>query len=75
VNDERNIPRHGYEIVDESGNTIGEVASGTMSITLGKGIGMGYVKKEFAAEGNTIHIAIRKKTAEATVTRPPFIKK
>ena len=75
MNDERNIPRHGYEIVDESGNTIGEVASGTMSITLGKGIGMGYVKKEFAAEGNTIHIAIRKKTAEATVTRPPFIKK
>ncbi len=75
MNDERNIPRHGYEIVDESGNIIGEVASGTMSITLGKGIGMGYVKKEFAVEGNTIHIAIRKKTGEATITRPPFIKK
>jgi aminomethyltransferase len=75
MNDERNIPRHGYEIEDESGNVIGEVASGTMSITLGKGIGMGYVKKEFAAEGNTINIAIRKKTGEATITRPPFIKK
>lgn len=75
MNDERNIPRHGYEIVDSSGNVIGEVASGTMSITLGKGIGMGYVKKEFATEGNLIHIAIRKKTGEATITRPPFIKK
>ncbi|MEP1152627.1 MAG: glycine cleavage system aminomethyltransferase GcvT [Balneola sp.] len=75
MNDERNIPRHGYEIVDSSGNVIGEVASGTMSITLGKGIGMGYVKKEFATEGNLIHIAIRKKTGEAIITRPPFIKK
>lgn len=75
MNDERNIPRHGYEIVDESGNTIGEVTSGTMSITLGKGIGMGYVKKEYAAEGNTIRVAIRKKMGEATITRPPFIKK
>lgn len=75
MNDERNIPRHGYEIVDESGAGIGEVASGTMSITLGKGIGMGYVNKEHATEGNTIRIAIRKKTGEATITRPPFIKK
>lgn len=75
MNDERNIPRHGYEIVDSSGNVIGEVASGTMSITLGKGIGMGYVKKEFATEGNLINVAIRKKTGEATITRPPFIKK
>jgi len=75
MNDERNIPRHGYDIVDNSGNVIGEVASGTMSITLGKGIGMGYVKKEYAEEGNTIYIAIRKKTGEATITRPPFIKK
>ena len=75
MNDERNIPRHGYEIVDASGNAIGEVASGTMSITLGKGIGMGYVKKEYAKDGGSIYIAIRKKTGEATITRPPFIKK
>jgi aminomethyltransferase len=75
MNDERNIPRHGYEIVNETGNAIGEVTSGTMSITLGKGIGMGYVTKEHASEGNTIRIAIRKKTGEATITRPPFIKK
>ncbi|RNC83963.1 MAG: glycine cleavage system aminomethyltransferase GcvT [Balneola sp.] len=75
MEDERSIPRNGYEIVDESGNIIGEVSSGTMSITLGKGIGMGYVSKEYAAEGTAIQIAIRKKTAPATVARPPFIKK
>lgn len=75
MNDNRNIPRHGYDIVDEKGDKIGEVTSGTMSITLGKGIGMGYVEKAYASEGSAIYIAIRKKTGEATVTRPPFIKK
>jgi aminomethyltransferase len=72
---ERSIPRQGYIIQNDAGEEIGEVTSGTMSITLGKGIGMGYVAKDYAAEGTGIQIAIRKKTAEATITRPPFIKK
>lgn len=75
VEGERNIPRQGYEIQNDAGEAIGEVTSGTMSITLGKGIGMGYVVKKYAAEGTNIQIAIRKKTATAKVTRPPFIKK
>lgn len=74
MNDARTIPRQGYEIVNEDGDRIGEVTSGTMSITLGKGIGMGYVNKASALEGTAIHIAIRNKTGEATITRPPFIK-
>lgn len=75
VEGERNIPRQGYEIQNEAGDAIGEVTSGTMSITLGKGIGMGYVDKDYKDEGTEIYIAIRKKQAKATVTRPPFIKK
>ncbi len=75
MEDERSIPRNGYEILNDAGTKIGEVTSGTMSITLGKGIGMGYVEKAYAAEGTSIQIAIRKKTASATVMRPPFIKK
>lgn len=75
LQDERSIPRHEYEILNENGDKIGEVTSGTMSITLGKGLGMGYVEKAYIAEGTEIQIAIRKKTAIATVTRPPFIKK
>jgi aminomethyltransferase len=46
---ERGIPRHDYEIVDANGNNIGIVTSGTMAPSLGKGIGMGYVKTEFSA--------------------------
>jgi aminomethyltransferase len=75
VEGKRNIPRQGYAIQNEAGEDIGEVTSGTMSITLGKGIGMGYVKKEYAAEGTEIYISIRKKAAKATVSKPPFIKK
>lgn len=75
MDDERSIPRHGYEIMNEAGEKIGEVTSGTMSITLGKGIGMGYVEKPFNTDGTTIQISIRKKLAAATVQKPPFIKK
>ncbi|MDZ7716568.1 MAG: glycine cleavage T C-terminal barrel domain-containing protein [Balneolaceae bacterium] len=75
IDEKRSIPRSGYEIIDESGNEIGHVTSGSRSITLGKNIGMGYVKKEFAEEGTNVFIKIRNKQAEAEVTNPPFIKK
>lgn len=73
VEDKRAIPRSGYEIADESGCTIGTVTSGSQSITLGKGIGMGYVDLAYTEQGTNIYISIRNKKAEATVTYPPFI--
>lgn len=72
--DERGIPRHGYDIVDGNGNKIGVVTSGTMSPSLGKGIGLGYVPTVFADTGNKIHIQIRKKAVPATVVKLPFYK-
>jgi len=72
--DERGIPRHDYEIVDADGNTIGNVTSGTMSPSLKKGIGMGYVQKEFSKSGSKIYIKIRKKVISATVVKVPFYK-
>lgn len=71
----RNVPRSGYKIKDKEGNEIGFVTSGTHSITLNKGIGMGYITSDKANEGEKIYIQIRKKQAEAIVTKPPFIKK
>ena len=41
--DERGIPRQGYDILNNQGDKIGKVTSGTMSPTLAKGIGMGYI--------------------------------
>lgn len=75
MSDERSIPRNSYTISDAAGNDIGIVTSGTMSISLGKGIGMGFVSTDFAKDGTEIFINIRKKSAPATVTKPPFIKK
>lgn len=72
--DERGIPRHDYEIVDENDSTIGVVTSGTMSPSLGKGIGLGYVPTSYSEIGTTIFIQIRKNAVPATVVRLPFYK-
>jgi aminomethyltransferase len=72
---ERGIPRHDYEIVDTDGNNIGIVTSGTMAPTVGKGIGMGYVKTEFAAAESEIYIQIRNNKVKAKVVKLPFYKK
>ena len=71
---DRGIPRHGYDIVDSQGKTIGTVTSGTMSPSLGKGIGLGYVPTVFADVDSKIHIQIRKKAIPATVVKLPFYK-
>ncbi|WP_225036538.1 glycine cleavage system aminomethyltransferase GcvT [Winogradskyella sp. SM1960] len=72
--DERGIPRQGYDIVDGNGKTIGKVTSGTMSPSLGYGIGMGYVPKVFSKVDSKIFIQVRKKAIPATVVKPPFYK-
>ncbi len=70
----RGIPRQGYEIVDEESQVIGQVTSGTMSPSLGKAIGMGYVPTEMAKPGTQIFIQVRKKAIPATVVKTPFFK-
>jgi aminomethyltransferase len=71
---DRGIPRQGYDILDEHGAKIGRVTSGTMSPSLGKGIGMGYVPSVFREVGTQIHIQIRKNAVPATVVKLPFYK-
>jgi aminomethyltransferase len=69
---EKGIPRHGYEIKDYEGRTIGHVTSGTQSPSLGKAIGMGYVAKPFAAIDTDIFIKVRDKLLQAKVAKIPF---
>ncbi len=71
---ERGIPRKDYPIVDAEGNEIGRVTSGTMSPSLGKGIGLGYVPTSHASPGTTVYIQIRKNRLPATVVKTPFYK-
>lgn len=75
VEEPRKVPRSGYEISNETEQGIGFVTSGTQSISLDKGIGMGYISSEKAVEGEKIYIHIRKKRVPAVVVKPPFLKK
>lgn len=70
----RAIPRQGYSIVDAQGNVIGKVTSGTMSPSLGKGIGMGYVTRAYWKSDSDIYIQIRNKAVLAKVVKLPFYK-
>lgn len=72
--DGKGIPRSGYEIIDNNGNIIGKVTSGTMSPMLKKGIGLGYVLLDHTAVDSKINIQIRKNAVPATVVKLPFYK-
>ena len=70
---ERAIPRQGYPILlnDE---IIGTITSGTMSPSLEKGIGIGYVNVPFTKSGTELVVDIRGKMKVAIVVKPPFYK-
>lgn len=70
---DKGIPRHDYQIWDENQQIIGIVTSGTMSPTLKKAIGMGYVPLEKSNPGSEIFINIRNKSIKAIVVNLPFI--
>lgn len=69
---DKGIPRHGYEIKNFEGATIGYVTSGTQSPSLGKAIGMGYVSKAYNELDTTIHIKVRDRLLQAKVVKIPF---
>ncbi len=69
---EGGIPRPGFPVLHE-GIEVGKVASGTFSPTLEAGIATAYVPAELSAPGTTLTVAIRKKTAPATIVKPPFV--
>jgi len=70
---DRGIPRQGYIVENEAGKEIGIVTSGTQSPMLSKGIGMGYVKVEYAAPETTIYVAVRKRKLKAIIKKLPLV--
>ncbi len=67
----RGIPRHGHGITDGD-KKIGEVTSGSVSPTLDKNIGLGYLPIGFSAPGTTVYIDVRGRSTKAVVTTLPF---
>jgi aminomethyltransferase len=75
VQSEKQVPRAHYEICNSNGEKIGEVSSGGLSISLGTGIGLGYVDSDYLKLNTELFISIRGKLIAANITKPPFIRK
>jgi len=69
---DRGVARHGYEVRDVDGTTVGTVTSGTMSPTLGKAIAMGYLPVEYEP-GDEVRVVVRGESKKAKVVTKPFL--
>ncbi len=72
--EDRGIPRKGYDLVDADGSVIGRVTSGTMSPSLSKAIGMGYVDTQVLKEKQDFYVQIRNKRIKCKGVKFPFYK-
>lgn len=70
---EKGIPRHDYEIKDNTGATIGRITSGTQSPSLSKAIAMGYINTMCTSIDSQVYIKIRDKLLTAKVVKMPFV--
>jgi aminomethyltransferase len=70
---ERGFPRPGYEVIYR-GESVGPVRSGTLSPSLGVGIGTAYLPAD-AEPGDPLHVRIRDRDIPAEVVRMPFYTK
>ena len=66
------IPRHGYEVLDAEGRTVGTVTTGYHSISLDRNIAMALVEAAEAALGNRLQVKVRRKVFPATVIKKRF---
>jgi aminomethyltransferase len=69
---ERGVPREGYAVRTADGERLGTVTSGTMSPTLGRGIGLAYLPTEYEP-GETVHTVIRDEPKKTRITATPFL--
>jgi len=70
----RRIPRQGMAVT-LAGRPVGEVASGTMSPTLGRPIATAFIDAEHARSGICLQVDLRGRSSEAQVTSLPFYRR
>jgi len=71
---ERGIARQGYKLVQD-GREVGFVTSGTPSPSTGENIGIAYLDKDLAKEGQEFGVDIRGRAVKAVVVPTPFVKR
>lgn len=67
-------PRAHYPVVSAEGEALGELSSGVLSPSLGRGIGMAYLPRERAKVGTELRIDVRGRQFPAVVVKKPFYK-
>ena len=72
---DRGIARDEYRCLNERGEPIGVITSGSPSPTLGKNIALAYVPPALSATGTSIYVEIRSQKAKARVVPTPFYKR
>jgi aminomethyltransferase len=72
---DRGIARDGYRCLNESGEAIGYVTSGSPSPTLCKNIALAYVPPAMSNPGATIFVEVRSQKCKAQVVATPFYKR
>jgi glycine cleavage system T protein (aminomethyltransferase) len=68
---DRGVARAHYRL-QVNGEAVGEMTSGTVSPSLHKSIGLGYVRTVYAKVGTPLQVDIRGKSAQARVASTPF---
>jgi aminomethyltransferase len=72
---ERGIARDDYRCLNEAGEAIGVVTSGSPSPSLGKNLALAYVPPAMAGLGTIILVEIRSQRCRAQVVATPFYKR
>jgi aminomethyltransferase len=72
---ERGIARDEYRCLNDQGEPVGVITSGSPSPTLGKNIALAYVPPSMSALGTTVYVEIRTQKAKALVVATPFYKR
>lgn len=67
-------PRAHYQVLSSGGEALGELSSGVLSPSLGKGIGMAYLPRGAVKVGSEVQIDVRGRRFPATVVKKPFYK-
>ena len=66
--------RGGAEVFSPAGESLGVLTSGTLSPSVGLGIGLAYLPAQAAKIGQAVEIDVRGKRIPATVVKKPFYK-
>jgi aminomethyltransferase len=70
----RGIPRTGYPLY-QGGQQVGYVTTGSFSPTLGKNLGLGFVRPQYRRVGTELEVGIRGRNVAARVVKTPFYRR